>query len=1292
MCGLGALSPPGGAPRGGAGAAGGMGGPGGGPLGLGPAARGLREAAWRGGPGAAGAARGVLGALGPGGAAAALAEGCAESGWTALHVALFFGRLALARELLAWGARPDAPDACGRTPLDLLAAEIKPLLQGDRARLRGELVAWGSGANFQLGTGGVGVQEAPARIEALRGCAVKAVAAGKFHSCALDRDGRLWTWGHGRGGRLGHPDFDVHSGQVAVIFPRWVRGLPGDRRVLAVAAGKHHTAAICEGGAVWTWGNNRNGQLGYAGVDTQPTPRNVRDVRGVAVGISAANFHTVSVTQSGEVFTWGGNGHAQLGYGTSDASGSARPRVVEALRGRHVVKASASKRHTACVTREGDVLVWGHRAVMPRRVHLPELGRARGVHFHRGHSDVHRPVAVDVAAGAAHTTVLTLGGLPMVWRSADPLLRAVPVALPGGVRGVRVSAGKERTAVMTECGNLYVWEGKPNALEAALKRDAGGGGGWAGPPQPELVGRVRHAAELVVGEKHSLCLQQTYQPQMPPETPGGGVPSLHSLAQRALAEHVADAHNALALAEIAGDLEAHHLQLFCQRLALGNLDLLIASDAGCLGAVSSESIEDLERMARGSRVVASTTGIVPLEEKGVPDGGAGAGGGFFDRATAPNSASAPGLPWSDPRPGSPRGSLREGAPMERSFSDAGRSVWEREEAERLGRNLRKKLQQIEALEELARNRGSRSLDDQQQAKLARKEEILSALFLLDEGSQPVSHVAAMVGAAMSRRDPAPPQQPILAAPAGASPSRLAETAATLSSKKKGGKRKAKKASLSAVKEGTGASSSSSPPPPTLKAGETWADISVSPPLNPGRIEGARVHDSFRAAQDFIPCAGCSPPAGPSTPSRLSDAEAAAEGKALASYNYCIAPIASEDSYPRLGASPERPPAAPQASTHGFSAAGGSGGATRPASRKTPSKGRKGGLSLFLQGGLDAPAVEAPSARAGGSRMSWGKNPAAVPPSSGEGLSLREIQEQQEKRPGLCPGLGGERGVRRDGSLFAVRTPPAQGRQVLGDFLGGTSRASLGSSPPAWGSAGSASGKSSKPQSFQDVQAEALELRNRKLQSYGGSPGACSSPLLASSPSGWYCPEADLLITKGLREIQSEEAQASAAEQAATAEAGEGPAEGVAKATDQNGPGRGRKAGGAGKPPPQRRKRREASAKRPELAMQRIGAQKGSKKGDLEGGGGTAGATERGGGSLRKGGRAGAPQKLSKNRKGAGKRTPPQRVFHPESPGGQPVRAAGEFEKDAGSSASDMRARARRDEARAAAARALEALS
>ena len=70
----------------------------------------------------------------------------------------------------------------------------------------------------------------------------------------------------------GHPDFDIYSGESAAILPRLVAGL-AKRVVTAVAAAKHHTAAVTDGGEVWTWGSNRDGRLGYPAVDTQPTPR-----------------------------------------------------------------------------------------------------------------------------------------------------------------------------------------------------------------------------------------------------------------------------------------------------------------------------------------------------------------------------------------------------------------------------------------------------------------------------------------------------------------------------------------------------------------------------------------------------------------------------------------------------------------------------------------------------------------------------------------------------------------------------------------------------------------------------------------------------------------------------------------------------------------------------------------------------------------------------------------------------------------------------------------------------------
>jgi hypothetical protein len=56
------------------------------------------------------------------------------------------------------------------------------------------------------------------------------------------------------------------------ILPRQVVGL-GRRVVVAVVAAKHHTLVATSAGEVFSFGSNKDGRLGYAAVDTQPTPR-----------------------------------------------------------------------------------------------------------------------------------------------------------------------------------------------------------------------------------------------------------------------------------------------------------------------------------------------------------------------------------------------------------------------------------------------------------------------------------------------------------------------------------------------------------------------------------------------------------------------------------------------------------------------------------------------------------------------------------------------------------------------------------------------------------------------------------------------------------------------------------------------------------------------------------------------------------------------------------------------------------------------------------------------------------
>eukprot|EP00884_Botryococcus_braunii_P008275 jgi/Botrbrau1/17449/Bobra.0054s0038.1 len=329
-----------------------------------------------------------------------------ESGWTPLHCALYYGHIRAALLLLVAGVQTSLQDFKGREGLDIVSARVDVEAQQGCGTI---VYSWGSGTNYQLGTGAVSRHEPPVRIDELTTAKVVGLAAAKFHSSAWCADGRLFTWGHGRGGRLGHPDFDIHCGEAAVIKPRQVH--VGRLLVVGVAAAKHHMLAVTRCGSVFSWGCNRDGRLGYLGVDTQPTPRRVASIKQRGVAVAAANRHSACLTDGGQLYTWGCNLHGQLGYGTYDSASNAVPKIVDAFKDRPLKQVSVAKRHTVALTPHGDVFTWGHRQVTPRRVTLPgtrDFSQTRpGVLGVAQHVTDVMPRVVMVAAGAAHTSAIT---------------------------------------------------------------------------------------------------------------------------------------------------------------------------------------------------------------------------------------------------------------------------------------------------------------------------------------------------------------------------------------------------------------------------------------------------------------------------------------------------------------------------------------------------------------------------------------------------------------------------------------------------------------------------------------------------------------------------------------------------------------------------------------------------------------------------------------------------------------------------------------------------------------------
>lgn len=133
-----------------------------------------------------------------------------ESGWSSLHRALHFGHLAVASILLKSEASVAIEDSKSRTPVDLLSGPVLQANGNGNGSVVTELYSWGSGVNYQLGTGNAHIQKLPCKVDSLHGSFIKLVSSAKFHSVAVNAHGEVFTWGFGRGGRLGHPDFDIH--------------------------------------------------------------------------------------------------------------------------------------------------------------------------------------------------------------------------------------------------------------------------------------------------------------------------------------------------------------------------------------------------------------------------------------------------------------------------------------------------------------------------------------------------------------------------------------------------------------------------------------------------------------------------------------------------------------------------------------------------------------------------------------------------------------------------------------------------------------------------------------------------------------------------------------------------------------------------------------------------------------------------------------------------------------------------------------------------------------------------
>ncbi len=293
------------------------------------------------------------------------------------------GRLGYADPTLKTIGDDETPGSVGPVDLGGPAVAISAggahtcaILAGESGLVR----CWGFGFDGQLGYGmnpvgafNIGDDETPASVGPvdLGGPAV-AIAAGGLHTCAIlaGPEGKVRCWGLARNGQLGYGNYDPNKPNnigdnetPASVAPVELGG-----PAVAISAGRAHTCAVLQGGAVRCWGTGGNGELGYNSTNTigdNETPASVPPVAlgGAAVAVSASE-HSCARLENGSVRCWGYGGNGRLGYGnTNNIGDNETPVSVEPVKlglGLTATSIAAGDLHTCARLNDGNVRCWGY--------------------------------------------------------------------------------------------------------------------------------------------------------------------------------------------------------------------------------------------------------------------------------------------------------------------------------------------------------------------------------------------------------------------------------------------------------------------------------------------------------------------------------------------------------------------------------------------------------------------------------------------------------------------------------------------------------------------------------------------------------------------------------------------------------------------------------------------------------------------------------------------------------------------------------------------------------------------
>jgi alpha-tubulin suppressor-like RCC1 family protein len=330
---------------------------------------------------------------------------------------------------------------------------------------------------------------------------------------AIDDEGvvRMWGAGGSAGGNSnGHTNLSsctyglgLHDHRLN-IHPQIVPSIPYGAVVVDVSCGLGHALFLLKTGCVWSSGSGGNGRLGLGDTSDRKDPCLLVSLLGESVSaVQCGASHSLALTSTGRVYSWGKNSQGQCG--TGHLGEVLRPVPCKTLSSERVVQVAAGWEHSIALTDKGAVYAWGcgykdnRRGIVPPVLGLGDNnGRTVPERLRAFDSDNARDLKtgpklgifgvelepyriVSIACGWDHCLALDNGGKVRAWGSGQngKLGRGNEESAPtpsfilalDHVCVVSIAAGCEHSAAVTDEGVIYTWghgDGEEWALTVLL--------------------------------------------------------------------------------------------------------------------------------------------------------------------------------------------------------------------------------------------------------------------------------------------------------------------------------------------------------------------------------------------------------------------------------------------------------------------------------------------------------------------------------------------------------------------------------------------------------------------------------------------------------------------------------------------------------------------------------------------------------------------------------------------------------------------------------------------------------